>query len=86
MHKLSLCPLVSTGRDSCVQNTTKTGLKMIIDLPDLTFKKLWDEAEAQGVSVKTHIRNLLNQHTQDTQDVHEKENNINDLSRDTIEK
>ncbi|WP_089110730.1 hypothetical protein [Vibrio casei] len=62
---------------------------MIIDLPDQTFKRLWDEAEAQGVSVKTHIRNLLNQHTQDTQhtqDVHDKENNINDLSRDTIEK
>lgn len=59
---------------------------MIIDLPDQTYKKLWDEAEARGVSVKTHIRNLLNQHTQKTQDVHDKENNINDLSRDTIEK
>lgn len=56
---------------------------MIIDLPDQTFKKLWDEAEAQGVSVKTHIRNLLNQHTQD---VLAKENNIHDLSRDTNKK
>lgn len=55
---------------------------MIIDLPTETYKKLWDEAEARGVSVKTHIRNLLNQHTQD---VLAKENNINDLSRDINE-